>query len=735
MDALADGNATTAELSLANEFRMHKKVATLADIVDVEGKTITPEGLDDSIAPSSLRFGKQAPPSDRAGQTWRRLLRRRFATGISPHTRHSHGFTLDIPLGPWSQDSPRHLTVAWSYCPKTDILYRAFHDELQELQYRAYRPQVYRTEKYYRTDEVICEIDACYIPVEIIDFLEYVRIRGGAPINRQMTEHPPATFEEHIHSLPEYLQRIIGRVSYRDDELEELANKITAGKIIFVSDGSMAQGKGTSAYKMVDPNDPDLYILGTSPCDSHPSCIQSFRAELNGILGEIILSGEIRRFLGKDQPTATITTYCDNVSALGKLEKTEEKPGIRHKLGADYDLVNELKLSLEKYGINVTPKHVKGHQDSDKAYEELSFEAQMNCDCDKAADEHMHQPPDGLAPRDSAPFLPSSKIGLLLDGKLITSNIEQHIRMQREGIKLQRRIMSKEGWTQHTFDSIDWDSHEIAFRKLGRSRFKTRVVQFEHRWLPMGKQLHRINSEHSNLCPVCKSAEEDQTHFLTCSDEKCRSNFLLQLALLHKSLQKKKILGAVWSQIKSRLLHEMGYSSVAPSFPEAAQYDEMARHIQRAVREQEVIGWVNFLRGRISPHWGKAQGRYYHEAQLASKTLSAQTFQTALIKGTWSFFHGMWEHRNGILHDANMNINIERMDQRIQLLYRDPSTFVRPSSLCLFEAFTLDECINLHPSIKQTWLKTIFLAIQAKHGDLKCLDADSNQTNITDFFS
>ena len=65
--------------------------------------------------------------------------------------------------------------------------------------------------------------------------------------------------------------------------------------------------------------------------------------------------------------------------------------------------------------------------------------------------------------------------------------------MQREGTKLQRRIMSKEGWTEHTFNKVDWDSHEIAFRKLGRSRFRTRVVQFEHRWLPMGKQLHRIN--------------------------------------------------------------------------------------------------------------------------------------------------------------------------------------------------------------------------------------------------
>ena len=245
--------------------------------------------------------------------------------------------------------------------------------------------------------------------------------------------------------------------------------------------------------------------------------------------------------------------------------------------------------------------------------------------------------------------------------------------MQREGIKLQQRIMSKEGWTQRTFDKVDWDAHEIAFRKLGRSRLKTRVVQFEHRWLPMGKQLHRIDSETSNLCPVCKAAVEDQTHFLTCTDDRCRSNFTLQLTVLHKSLQKKKILGAVWSQIKSRLLFEMGYSSQPPSFPEAASHDKIARTLQLAVREQGEIGWVNFLRGRISRFWGKTQGIYYHDAQLASNTLSAQTFQTTLINGSWSFFHGIWEYRNAILHDATVNINIERMNRRIYQLYRNPS--------------------------------------------------------------
>ena len=310
--------------------------------------------------------------------------------------------------------------------------------------------------------------------------------------------------------------------------------------MIFVSDGSMANGQGTSGYKIVDPMEPTLFIMASAPCDSHPECIQSYRAELNGILGEIILSGEILRYYGKTGPTSTITTYCDNISALAKLEEKDVTPGIRSTLGPDYDLANEIAQAIDKYGLVVQPTHVKGHQDATKRYEDLPFPAQMNCDCDEAAGAHMRCPPPGLAPRTSAPFFPSSKAALLIDGSVITSNRDHHIRMKREGTSLRNRIMSKEGWTLAIFNTVDWKSMEIALKKLGRSRFATRVIQFQHRWLPLGRQQHRIHSEQSNLCPICKGTEETQTHFLTCNDERCRANVLVQMAMLHKELQKKK---------------------------------------------------------------------------------------------------------------------------------------------------------------------------------------------------
>ena len=592
---------------------------------------------------------------------------------------------------------------------------------------------MYRTETYYRTESIAADYDFRGLPVEVFDFIEYVKIRSGIPVKADEAFTSTTTFEDHVQRLPDRLQRIIGRVSYSEDDLEEMAEKIQKGRIIFVSDGSMASGRGTSGYKIVDPSDPDFYIMGSAPCDSHPDCIQSFRAELSGILGEVILSGEILRHLQKTERTAPITTYCDNTSALQVLEEEETKPGIRCKLGPDYDIITELRANIAACNLHLKPRHVKGHQDRDKSYEELPFEAQMNCDCDEAAGAHMRCPPEGLEPQPTAPFFPSSKAGLRIDGKLITSNVGKHVRLKREGTKLRQRIISKEGWIDSDFDKVDWASMEIALKKLGRTRFQTRVIQFQHRWLPLGRQQNRIDSERSKLCPICKEAEETQSHFLRCTHRSCQANLIVQLAVFHRSLQKKKILGAIWTQIKQRILYELGQVPTCPACPSPKDGDRIGRHIQLAVIDQANIGWINFLRGRTSVHWGRAQGIYYSEAFPDSKTLTAQTFQTATISGTWTVFHGMWEHRNNVLHDKIANVNIDGMNKRITQLYRNPGEYVRPSSLCLFEAFSQDECISLHPAIKQTWLQTIYLAIKTKHGDLKCLDDDS-QTNITDFF-
>jgi len=75
----------------------------------------------------------------------------------------------------------------------------------------------------------------------VFDFVEHVKIRSGTPFKADEALRQTTTFEEHVQKLPERLQRIIGRVSYSEDDLEEMAEKIQKGQIIFVSDGSTSR--------------------------------------------------------------------------------------------------------------------------------------------------------------------------------------------------------------------------------------------------------------------------------------------------------------------------------------------------------------------------------------------------------------------------------------------------------------------------------------------------------------
>ena len=47
MDALNDGSTSAADLTLANEVRMYKRVVTIADLVTIDGKTITADHCTD----------------------------------------------------------------------------------------------------------------------------------------------------------------------------------------------------------------------------------------------------------------------------------------------------------------------------------------------------------------------------------------------------------------------------------------------------------------------------------------------------------------------------------------------------------------------------------------------------------------------------------------------------------------------------------------------------------------
>jgi hypothetical protein len=64
---------------------------------------------------------------------------------------------------------------------------------------------------------------------------------------------------------------------------------------------------------------------------------------------------------------------------------------------------------------------------------------------------------------------------------------------------------------------------------------------------------------------------------------------------------------------------------------------------------QDAIGWDNFFEGCIAKDWEQAQAAYY---KWCRSRKSARRWTTALIQKLWNVAWGLWEHRNGIVYDA-----------------------------------------------------------------------------------
>ena len=68
---------------------------------------------------------------------------------------------------------------------------------------------------------------------------------------------------------------------------------------------------------------------------------------------------------------------------------------------------------------------------------------------------------------------------------------------------------------------------------------------------------------------------------------------------------------------------------------------------QAAAQEQDRLGWMNFLEGRISCKWRECQAEYY---LLNRSRQTARTWVEGLISNFLVVIHKMWTARNKVIH-------------------------------------------------------------------------------------
>ena len=290
-------------------------------------------------------------------------------------------------------------------------------------------------------------------------------------------------------------------------------------KGLVVGDGSYKDGRSSAAIvvqhqrsKNIDPRKKNTQSV-TVP--GHAKEQSSYRGELGGILAAIVYTN--KKCKQNNITEGKCTLGCDNKGALSASFgwKTPNPNWVC------FDLVSMIRYHLRDSNIQWVGKHIKGHQDDSKHFEQLSEESQANVIADKEAKSELrkNKTPTQSNNNEGQPWT------VQCQGELITGNVETRLRHNMQATK------SKEWWVKKLRiedyaedDTILWDVYE-GYRNLTPQWRNTWSVKYGAGILPTRKNLVIRGHGDAQSCPCCGAASEDAAHLFICPNVEIQKTY------------------------------------------------------------------------------------------------------------------------------------------------------------------------------------------------------------------
>ena len=175
----------------------------------------------------------------------------------------------------------------------------------------------------------------------------------------------------------------------------------------------------------------------------------------------------------------------------------------------EFDVVEEITRSSERYSIGGNFKWVKGHQDDNKNAE-LSIEALLNIEADALAGSYQDR---NKQDRLRVTMLPSCLAMLDINGVSITSKVFHNLVDAYTRPLYMSCIQKKFDWDDTTVRSIAWDSLSLALNRIDHPVLTTKI---SNDLLPTKSFLFNTSQLSTNTCPIC-THEETSEHLLRCN--------------------------------------------------------------------------------------------------------------------------------------------------------------------------------------------------------------------------
>ena len=492
----------------------------------------------------------------------------------------------------------------------------------------------------------------------------------------------------------------------------ELADLIQSCAFVVGSDGSAP--KRASWAWLLASKDGTYAVQATGIVKCHKP--NSFRAESYAMLSALRFLIRFKEYMQITMDTP-YTHFTDAQSVLDRLQPVElyQDYFANSTLEPEWDVINEIQHSLASLTKPPTFQYVKAHQDDKVALKDLPLSAQLNVRADGLATDILLGTASFPEDESTTTLLPHAGAQLHLSTGTVTGNLKRPLTNASRGPHLLDYIIAKNKWDPTTVDLVDWESHGIAVRNAPHP---VTLVKFLHGLLPVGDRVHKYHPKYHLLCPSCLEARETIDHLYQCncpSRKPWRSGFLKMLLDTADKLDIRPSLLAV--MYDGCLAYLRGQDHIQPN-----RYDNDLREL---VRQQNRIGWLNFLRGRWSKEWKRLQTIYVLQKvknkqkprrrsdqsfQLNSKPAKSQktskkkyhkkkagnnNWSVTVIREMWKSLYALWELRNKDLHGHDSQSQSEAKHKlylrEIQLYYDRKHTYSQSLQSAFeqpFESFT-----------------------------------------------
>ncbi len=451
-----------------NNVRIFLRVNTLAEITDHNGQRIlatyymqqTGDTPNPNPSGSTLNWPTQPCPGKQAWRTWRSMLSQLYL--------NNRGLDLRQPLRPWYSD---HIDTEWNWnwkvCPTTLRLYQQ-----TSTHWKSYAPtQPTRTSiSYDMPDTQGSLLPNKAVPVTAaIMCLNNVLIQLPLPDIRT-TQRPtvikPKYLITKLTTTPHKWECPLWHMIQHQQEPWTLAKDLTRGIPVLLSTDAAMNAAKQSCFTWTIYSTTKLW-QGSGAVPGHYEDAHSTRLEAYGILTMLrFLLNYVNHFPLVWNWAHPLQLFCNNNGILQWIQPTTTKPPPKITILDDYDIVAEIKQTIQElHLLKIELHHIKGHQDDKTATQDLSLPATLNIECDSRANRELPilQEHSIYAPH---PKFPSAYPYLQIQNQIIVRELHKMLRHAATSPDYREYLEQKHEWMQVDSFEVNWNAIKLATKHV-----------------------------------------------------------------------------------------------------------------------------------------------------------------------------------------------------------------------------------------------------------------------------